>query len=446
MKESLAGRYFKSGFLRIDKVVLIIFALSMILRLGYLYISIEQTSLETIASSPSDSREYVQLGMAFAGFEISSESILYMVGFGYPLFLGMLFLVSSKSLLFALIIQSALASATTAIIYIIGMMVLKKRIPSIIAVAINGLSITSLTMSVSFLSETLFFFFLVLSLYFILKCIDNPTYFRLTIIALLITCAAFTRSVGQFLPIIIFTAVIITPARFLHIPKKIFVLKFGLAMIASLILIYSWAVRNYVVHNTFVTAGTGAGAAALYLGTRAAKLQSGSPEINYREAFINEMNSSKEEPLTIKEKHDWYINKVKSLFYKNPPVFIMAYFSIVGENFIAYEDNCTLRVPKYAAALMHMARLCQKMGIDLIILALSVVGMFLLAGQRQYFLIILLVMTYIYFMALSGFTLWQGSRIMYPAQICWLFPLSLTLYRLGGFIRNIIFRAKQSMN
>jgi len=419
-----------SSIIKANRIALLIIVLSLILRLAYFYISVEQTSLEIIALSPSDSREYVQLSMEFADLDIASEEILYMVGFGYPMFLGLLFFISSKSLLIALIIQSLLASISTALIYIIGMMIFKKTTPSIIAAAINGLSITSLTMSISFLSETLFFFLLVLSLYLILKCINKPTVFYLTALSLLIAYAAFTRSVGQFLPIVIFFAIIFTPSKHFALNKKKLVLKIGLAMLVSLLLIYSWAARNYIVHDTFVTAGTGAGAAALYLGTRAAKLQSSSPDINYRQAFIEEMNSSKTEPLTIKEKHDWYINKVKTLFYNNPPVFILAYLSIVGENFVAYEDNCTLRVPDYADGIMYISRLAQKAGIDLIILILSVVGAILFIRQQKHFVAVLLCLLYLYFMALSGFTLWQGSRIMYPAQIAWVYLMSFALYNL----------------
>jgi hypothetical protein len=148
------------------------------------------------------------------------------------------------------------------------------------------------------------------------------------------------------------------------------------------------------------------------------------------------MNASKTESLTIKEKHDWYVNKVKTLFTENPAVFILAYLSAVFENQVAYDDNCTLRVPKYAPTLMTISRFVQKTGYDIIILILFIAGLILMIRRGQYFPAVLLGLIYLYFIALSGFTLWQGSRIMYPAQVSWLFPVSIAIHRIYRFIGN----------
>jgi hypothetical protein len=44
---------------------------------------------------------------------------------------------------------------------------------------------------------------------------------------------------------------------------------------------------------------------------------------------------------------------------------------------------------------------------------------------------LLAIVIYAYFAVLSGFTFWQGSRIMYPAQYAWILPAVLVWERIS---------------
>jgi hypothetical protein len=254
-------------FRNIDKTAILIFTVAFVIRLAYLAIILQHSPIDKIASSPPDTVRYMNLAKDLADFQISNESNLYMVGFGYSLFLALLFLLSGKALLFTLICQIVVASVTTMLIYKIGCLIVRRRIFGIIASVINAISPTALSLNTAFLSETIFFACIVLSIYTYLKVITDPTIKKYILMGILIAYATFTRSVGQFLPIVFILAVVITPAKHFMVPKKRVILSIIISMSLALILIATWAFRNYLVNDTYVVSGTGPGAAAMYLGT-----------------------------------------------------------------------------------------------------------------------------------------------------------------------------------
>ncbi len=60
-------------------------------------------------------------------------------------------------------------------------------------------------------------------------------------------------------------------------------------------------------------------------------------------------------------------------------------------------------------------------------LALALVGLMIMIGRKQVKLAISLTLICAYFGATSAFTLNQGSRIFYPAQISWSILVATTL-------------------
>ncbi|UCD18250.1 MAG: glycosyltransferase family 39 protein [Candidatus Zixiibacteriota bacterium] len=413
-----------------DRITLLIFLLAFGLRFGYLMVALDQAPPDHFAATPSDSAEYVRLAGDFYSLHISNEHILYMVGFGYPFFLAAAFAISGQCLLFALIVQIVFGSAATALIYEIGRLIFQNRSLAAIAALINATSFTSLTLSVSFLSETVFFFLLALSVYVFLRMLEKPTLPKCLLLAILLAYTTFVRSVGQFLPVLFFAIVIITPIRYFAVSKARLLKCTLMAMVLSIMLISAWAMRNYVKHDTYVTSGTGIGAAAMYLGARVAANQSDSlTSGDFQEIFKKEMAQSQARPLSLSEQHDWYLRKLTDLLTDNPFLFVGTYLTIIGANILAYEDNYHFRLPDFRPRLNQYTKLCRRLYVNEIYFILTLFGFISLVHRREVFAAVLLGLIYLYFAALSGFTYWQGSRIFYPAQLSWAFAIAVVLER-----------------
>lgn len=413
----------------IEKIVLSILIISFAIRIGYLVIVLSQSPIAQIASFPPDTRRYIQLANDFYNLSISDESNLYMTGFGYALFIAAMFLVSGKSLLFALIAQTLLASFSTVILYKIGYLISRNRLLAVIAAGINATSFTSLGLSTSFLTETVFFFLLISSIYIFIKTTEKPTAKRYILLSILVAYAAFTRAVGQFIPLIFFAAVLLTPRRYFEVSKIKLVKYTVLSMMISIILMMAWAYRNYVVNDTFVLAGTGSGAAGIYLAARVAADRSDSLSVyGYRKRFREELAEWKNRSLTYGQINERFFQRLKTLFREDPISFINIYFHTVWENITVFDLYGHFRLPKYKKQLAYWTQLAVSYRITELMLCLSILGLFFLFYRGKVFAALLLALLYIYFVLLSGFTYWQGSRILYPAQASWALLIAAALF------------------
>ncbi len=422
-------------------VMLILFLLAFGVRFGMLTASLDQTSTEYIASHPSDSPEYIQLAEDFTRLDITHEHILYMVGFGYALFLAGAFLLSGHSLLFALIVQIILSSITTALIYKIGLVLFRRPPVAVIAALLNAVSLTGITLSISFLSDTLFFFLLTLAVYLYLHGLARPHLTRLLFLAITIALAAFTRAVGQFLPVVLFFATLLIPSRFFAESKVRGVTYIGITMALALMLISVWALRNYAVHDTFSVAGTGIEATGKYLGARVAANQSDSLTTGeYQDIFARELTGNGRPAPDPRQRRDWYLAKLTELFRADPMLFVKTYISIIGYNILAYDDNYHFRFPDYRRWFSKIISLLRQYGVNVIVLLLTMCGAAILVYRKDYFAVIPLIILYLYFAFLSGFTFWQGSRIFYPAHLAGCFFGATTLDALWNRIARRIKR------
>ncbi|MCX6827816.1 MAG: glycosyltransferase family 39 protein [candidate division Zixibacteria bacterium] len=366
----------------------------------------------------------------FCNFTLHDESSLYMVGFGYSFFLSILFLLSGKALLFTLVCQIGVASLSTVFIYKIGRLISGRRLLGIIAAGLNSFSPTALSLNTSFLSETIFFACIVLSIYIYLKIVTNPSIGKYILLGILVAYATFTRSVGQFLPLVFVAAAITTPAKYIARPKKTLILSVILSMSLSSAIITAWAFRNYMVNDSFVVAGTGPGAAAIYLGTRVAADRSDTLSVLYfRDTFGKELANWRKDSLNSGNGNEWFIKKVKTLFNEDPSSFIRSFMSIVWENMMASDQLSRLRLPELKKKIVYYTQLGDIYKFNKIIFGLSIFGFILLLINRKVFAALFLLFLYIYFALISGFTYWQGSRIFYPAQTSWaLFVASAIFY------------------
>jgi hypothetical protein len=412
-----------------DRLVWSMLGVSLLVRFLYWWMISDQSPMETLIAVPPDSRIYVQLARDFCHFTITDENNIYMTGFGYSSFLAVLLYVSGMSFHFALFCQIVLSAFSSVLLYVIGVMVTGKRGVGFVAGMIHALSFTAITLSVSFLSESLFFFLICLAVIVFIRMMRNPGGLDYVALGLLLAFAVFTRSVAQFLPPV-FLIVGILVTRLIPAGRRLETLKRVAGGVAlSLLLIFTWALRNNIVHGTLVVAGTGPGAAAMYLGARVASERSDSLSVyDYRNEFRKEMRELNDGPLNYAEANQWYTSKLKDLFRYDPSSFVNTYLGIVEENIFDVDHIAELRMPAYKWRVRSFTLRPTRYNLDIVAFILAGIGVLILFAKRMPLLALLLPSLYLYFAGISGFTFWQGSRILYPGLLPMAILMGVAVY------------------
>ncbi len=401
-----------------DWLVWILLAVSLATRFLYWWLIANHSPMDALLANPPDTRLYIGLANDLYNLRIVDENALYMTGFGYSAFITALLFVSGKSFYFVLSCQILLSAVSSVLLYAIGTSLTGKRAIGFVAGLIHAISITAIALSVSFLSETLFFFLLCLSVLVFIRIVRNPDGLDYIVLGLLLAYAVFTRSVAQFLPPL-FLLVGLLATGSMPQGKRLLALKRiagGVAL--SLILVATWAFRNYLVHETFVVAGTGPGAAVMYLGARVeADRSDGLNVFDFRNRYDKELGALNNGSATYKDKYDWYRSKLVQLFSDDPKSFVKTYLGIVKENILDFEHITELRLPGYEADVRKYMRIPQKDGLQYLMFLGAFAGLVILIVRRNMLAGLLLSGMYLYFAGISGFTFWQGSRILYPGQV-----------------------------
>jgi hypothetical protein len=84
-------------------------------------------------------------------------------------------------------------------------------------------------------------------------------------------------------------------------------------------------------------------------------------------------------------------------------------------------------LPEWGGALRATTSWTDKKGLNYRVALLGLIGAVMLLHRRRYRLLIILLSLYVYFALLSGFSVFQGSRVFYPAHAAWAVPVAYPL-------------------
>ena len=248
------------------KYLLSIFAIGLVLRLGYLFLFSAGRPVHI------DEWSYYQLVNEFWLAGVDSNFVYHPPL--YPLFMLAIFKVVGVSFIALQVIQLLMGGLTAVLAALIGKEVGNEKI-GLIAGLVYAVSIRPVQMPVMLLSETLFTFLLILAVWLFIKAIKKPQpqispiaqiglrkicgylcklmvslpnhpWFLLTYSGLLFGLAALTRSIALVLPFLLAGYLIIRKegrAKFLR--SAIFVVIFAVTLLP-------WVIRNYRITGRFM--------------------------------------------------------------------------------------------------------------------------------------------------------------------------------------------------
>ena len=236
---------------RSQKVIIAtIFIIAFLLRLWF----ISGYSSPTVA----DESDYVRLAVSLIngeGYKTAYDVPTAGRPPGYPFFLTAIFFVLGKNLFFARIMQVVLSSLLCVLIYYLGRMLLGEKV-GILSGLMASIHLGFIAQPTRILTEGLATFLLIISIIFFVKVkqeFQNKRYYFLS--AFILGIASLVRS--NFLLMFFFIGISIVYDLFKEkLEFKIIATRIGIYLIAFLLPIMPWTIRNYLIFDAFIPIST----------------------------------------------------------------------------------------------------------------------------------------------------------------------------------------------
>jgi hypothetical protein len=424
-----------------------LFWFAFFLRFIYFIIMLTQIPSAELFNFPGDSANYYSYAREFPPELVRPDSMMFTFGPGYGFFIYVFLLVFGHSAIPILVTQIILSSLSCLLIYKLGQMLTGSYITSIIAGLFSALSYTSLSLSSTILSDTLYYFLFLFGLIFYLIALDNGQIKPFLIAGLLTGYAIITRSIGQFWPIVMVIIGVVSVYSKRDISKPIISSLWSsmkkpllcLAIVAGIVLL--WMGRNAVVIGVpYTTAASigGVGKVALITEARVENKTESDVFGQWVEEFKEEYNR---QPSLAKDKMLLWTRSSRNTFWNHPTEFLKTYFNLVGANITDINYIPRSHFPDYVHFIVDMEYYFFKhFRINLIILIMSGLGFIGLILKRKYFSAIILIQVLLYYAAMAGFGRWQGSRLFYPAEIATAILCAVSITTLAGASKKALQR------
>lgn len=425
--------------------VLLIFFIAFSLRAAFLFLLSENLTSGSLLTldQRDDSAQYISASRYLLGHQGGSADALLFRGLGYPLFLALIFFIFGNSARPVIFIQILLSGTSCVLIYLIAKGILSKhRYADILAGLIAAFSLTSISLSVRILSDTLSNFLVIYSIFLIIKGLEDGRLRNIIFAGAVMGYAALVRPTNTFMAFSVMLMVLITPKAFFSTPKKDVIKKAAIMTITAIAILSIWSFRNYVDYGLFTPSTNGA-YTALYYWTASsianelkwgqslyelpsnhyATINPAEGVPNIRDYWQRELGLNMSDMIDDNaNKYRRYVGYISYSFRDNPATMTATLLKNAVIN--------TLEVDYYYWDVIDLTpgtrALYKKIlyTIAFLVFVLFWSSVFTFWFRVKDYRVILLVGLYIYFALMSGFAFWQGSRLFSPAQISWTILIS----------------------
>jgi len=420
----------------------LLFATALILRLVFFFIMLSDLGADHLIDQYQDPIKYVRAAEFLFGRADIGKTELYLVGPGYPLLIGLCTPGGSSAFWPVLIIQIILSTFTCVLIYRTALFLLGNSWIATTAGFLAVVSPTSISLANAVVSETLFFFLQVLSLYLFFKAIGKNQW-RIAVFAGLTGGATvLVRSAAMLFPLVLIISGLLMPVVTSAIPRRQIVIKSIVVALIMLALPTLWGVRNLIVHDTFTVSSTGLLAAKTYL---AAKVTIEGEKRHIREFkqirdSLYQVSLANYEQNRYKQDQQESMNMIKSTFSRHPSLFIKHYLLMVFYNSTSISSLQHVQIPGYSASIRSIERIVHGSFFNPAVLVMSLLG-FVVLLRINFATAFMLLLPVLYFAFISGVTFGQGSRIFFPAMITQAILVAVTLV----FTYDLALAGKQAL-
>jgi uncharacterized membrane protein (UPF0136 family) len=362
---------------------------------------------------------------------------MLLAGPGYGFILAVLqTLFSGSPLVPALLLNLLFGCAAPVVVYLLAAELVSDRRVALGAGLMAAVSVTSLSVSTSLLSDQPFYTLHALALLWFVVGWKTGRARWFLFAGVAAGVATWIRVMGQVWPLVFcFIATALTllesnPGRWGRWRRSLWTPAILLAFILS------WSAYNYAQHGLFTLTSNGARTAWLYLGARALAMNTPGLETEAARARIAEELEREVGPDHPEaDRYRLSMEKFSALAREHPWWLVRAFAHNVKEN--VQESNYDLyrQLPQCKAALDVFTRQARDWLNEWIFWG-SVLGGVLLIRDRMHLAWVTAGTTFAVFTLVTGFSFWQGSRLHYPAEMGWSILLANLLISVTGWIRT----------
>lgn len=413
----------------VNRPTLPIFLVATVLRLGYLgLLATQHTSAEVLTLFP-DSARYANSASFILGWNDTGEAGLFFAGPGYDAYLALFFSLFGLSAWPVLISQAILSGLGCTLVVLIA----KEAIPGcsyapLLAGLLAALSLTSISLSSSILSESLFFVLQAASVVCLLRGIALNKWSWFLASGLLAGVAILVKPVAQLWPLAVVLVVLFMRRPVPSVPRRELLSKAVIGMALAVVVTLGWAARNGAVHGHWTVAGTGAGTARDYLAASTLVRMTGMSLSDTRAQW------DALEPAD-------NLRIVLETARRYPVVFAEQYVLLVTRNVTARSVLQAQQLPMLGGLWGAEWFILLQTALGFLLPLLALAGLWIL--PRMSAPAVTLVAVWVYFALMSGVTFGQGSRIFYPAQMAWAVLVALAIENLAEAARRRLARGNR---
>ncbi len=401
-----------------DKIARWIFATAVVLRLAFFFLMISDLGADHLIDQYQDPIKYVRAAEFSFGRANDGIIDLYLVGLGYPFFLGLLTMLGGQVYWPVIIVQILLSAITCVLIYKIASLLLGNEWIAIVSGFLAAISLTSISLANAVVSETVFFFLLVTAFYLFLRGIVKNKWRPVVFAGIVGGLAVLVRSAALPFPLVLIIIGLLAPCIVRSVTKKQAVFKTTIVALIMLAIPAMWGVRNLIVHDTFTVSSTGLLAAKTYL---AAKVKIDGERRHIRD--FKQVRDSLYRVSLANYGHNLYkqdqaesMAMVLGTFKTYPALFIEHYFSMMFYNTTSVSSLQHLQLPGYDTSMQSIENTIHGDFFNPAVLMVSLLGFVVVLRINRATALILL-LPVLYFAIISGVTSGQGSRIFFPAML-----------------------------
>ncbi len=227
-----------------DHGLVLVIVLAFVYRIIF-FVSLQPWSPEVIKNEViiQDAREYHPLALSI----ISNKSFEDFTAFrtpGYPVFLAIIYSISSSSVWLVLLVQIFLSLVSAFLVYKIAALFLSHKV-ALLSVLLFSIDTTQAVWTVELYSETLYVLLFLSSVYFLCRNLKENKFFHLCISALFLGIATLVKPVSFMFPVVVIIVILLIG----NVKITLKLLNGLVYVLVFLITISPWLLHNYTKHG-----------------------------------------------------------------------------------------------------------------------------------------------------------------------------------------------------
>lgn len=424
------------AFLRRGDLI-IIFALAVFLRLTLFAASNNQATTDGVLAQCFDCRQYLYMAQDIAHGTPDAEHGFFYFGPGYGVFLAAMNIFALGKPGILILVNIILSSLSCLLLYKLAMKLTQSYAISIIAALLAVVSYTSIGLSLLVMSDTLYFFILLLMLLAFLKALETGRISLFILAGLLGGASVLTRSLGQLWPLLMVLIAVAFLWKRRDIPyvnhSAAWKIAGKTAISAGLVfaMTLAWVIRNDIVHDTPVVAFTSANGPANLAAITIERL-TGTPSNEVLAGWTQDyIDATGDSDISLGELLHLRWRRAVGTFDTLGWDMVKTYVSLDWENLNEISYLHRTLVPKYNNTTIPMEIWIMGHGLNYVNFILSMLGLIILFATGRVRTAVILGIIYFYYALLLGAYRWQYSRHFLPGQIAWAILIAVTIVFAG---------------